>query len=94
MSKAATIITLGILVALLPWGGFPERVSDIVLTALGIAIALMAYVSHSLARGYQDRAYADRRQENISHVAESMPREERNRSVTRDMSGISIEKHL
>lgn len=94
MSKTTTIITFGILVALLPWGGFPERVSDILFAILGIAIALAAYVSRSLNCGYCGRAYADRRQENVPHAADLKAREERDHSMARDMSGISIEKHL
>lgn len=44
MNKRTTIITLGILVALMPFLGFPGTAKTIFFVLAGIAIALIAYV--------------------------------------------------
>ena len=46
MSKYSTIIGLGILVALMPFLGFPLIVKDIFFVIIGLAVAVIAYFSN------------------------------------------------
>ncbi len=46
MSKYSTIIGLGILVALMPFLGFPPVVKDVFFVVIGLAVAVIAYFSN------------------------------------------------
>lgn len=46
MSKHSTIIILGILLALMPFLGFPIFYKDIFFVVLGLSIAMLAYFSN------------------------------------------------
>lgn len=46
MSKYSTIIGLGILVALMPFLGFPLIVKDVFFVIIGLAVAVIAYFSN------------------------------------------------
>ncbi len=46
MSKYSTIIGLGILVALMPFLGFPLIVKDIFFVIIGLTVAVIAYFSN------------------------------------------------
>lgn len=46
MSKHSTIIGLGILVALMPFLGFPLIVKDIFFVIIGLTVAVIAYFSN------------------------------------------------
>ena len=46
MSKYSTIIGLGILVAIMPFLGFPLVVKDVFFVIIGLAVAVIAYFSN------------------------------------------------
>lgn len=46
MSKYSIIIGLGILIALMPFLGFPPIVKDIFFVIMGLAVAVIAYFSN------------------------------------------------
>lgn len=46
MSKYSTIIGLGILVALMPFLGFPLIVKDVFFVIIGLSVAVIAYFSN------------------------------------------------
>jgi hypothetical protein len=67
MSKAVIVVILGIIVALIPIDGLPERISAILTVLLGLAIAALGllmrveriWLMRTLSGGHKTDAYAE-----------------------------------
>ncbi len=52
MSKSRTLFIFGILIAVLPYLGFPIFWKNIIFTILGLGLALFAYIVHRESKGH------------------------------------------
>lgn len=67
MSKAVIVLVLGVLVALIPFDGLPERVSTLLTVLLGAAIAVLGllmrferlWLIRSMRGGHRTDAYSE-----------------------------------